>query len=142
MLPELRAVLGPELVGAVVDGRVESVDPGTSLTRILVGHSLVTASLRGPAAGQTVRLQLLARDLILATEQPRGLSVRNEIEGTIRAINDDGPDALLVEVDIGGPLLLARVTRYAASDLGLVQGQRTWVLVKALSLRGHVHGHA
>jgi molybdate transport system ATP-binding protein len=138
-LPALRAVVGPELVGAVVDGRVESLDEATSIARIRIGHSLIAASQTGLASGQPVRLQILARDLILATQPPVALSVRNEIEGAIRAVLDDGPGAVLVEVDVGGPVLVARVTRAAAADLRLEAGQRIWVLVKALSLRGRVH---
>jgi molybdate transport system ATP-binding protein len=138
-LPALRAVVGPELVGAVVDGRVESVDGTTGLARMRIGHSVVAASQTGLAPGQAVRLQILARDLILATQPPAGLSVRNEIEGTVRAVLDDGPGAVLVEVDVGGPVLVARVTRPAAADLQLEPGRRIWVLVKALSLRGRVH---
>ena len=93
MVPELRAVIGPELAGSVVDGQVESTDPGTGLAQIRVGHSAITASGAGLRAGQAVRLQVLARDLVLATHKPTGLSVRNEIDGTIRAIVDDGPDS-------------------------------------------------
>ena len=140
MEPALRALLGPELVGAVIDGRVESIDSGTGLAQLRIGHSLVTTSSAGLERGQAVRLQLLARDLILATQRPVGLSVRNEIEGVIRAIVDDGREAVLVEIDVGGPALLARVTRPAAAELGLEPGRRIWVLVKATSLRGHVHG--
>jgi molybdate transport system ATP-binding protein len=142
LVPQLRAVLGPDLVGAVVDGWTESVDPSTRLARIRIGHSMVTASGPDLRVGQAVRMQLLARDLILATTRPTGLSVRNEIEGTIRAVIDDGPDAVLVEVDAGGPVLLARVTRPAAADLSLEPGRRIWVLVKALSLRGHVYARS
>ena len=40
----VRAVLGPELVGAVVDGQVEAVDAATGLARIRIGRSTVTAS--------------------------------------------------------------------------------------------------
>ena len=139
MLPALRAVLGPELVGAVVDGHVEAIDADISLARIRLGHSAITAASAGLSAGQPVRLQILARDLILATQRPTGLSVRNEIEGTVRGIVDDGREAVLVEIDVGGPVLLARITRGAAADLALESGRRIWVLVKATSLRGHVH---
>jgi molybdate transport system ATP-binding protein len=141
MVPALRAVLGPELVGAVVDGQVESVDPATGLAQIRIGHSLITASGDGLKDARPVRMQVLARDLIIATQKPVGLSVRNELEGTIRAIVDDGRDAVLVEIDAGGPVLLARVTRSAAAELALETGRRVWVLLKATALRGHVHTH-
>jgi molybdate transport system ATP-binding protein len=141
MVPELRAILGPELVGSVVDGCVESIDPVTGVAHIRIGQSLITASGSGLANGQLVRFQILARDLIIATQKPAGLSVRNEIEGTIRAIVDDGRDAVLVEIDVGGPVLLARVTRTAAADLSLEPGRRVWALLKATTLRGRVHAH-
>ncbi len=48
-----------------------------------------------------VRVQLLARDVILATELPHALSVRNALEGTVVDVTDDD-DEVLVRVDIGG----------------------------------------
>jgi molybdate transport system ATP-binding protein len=137
--PELRDVLGPDAVGAVVDGLVEIADSATGLARVRIGRSVVAATAPELRSGQRVRVQLLARDLILAVSRPVGLSVRNEIEGTVRALTDDGPEAVLVEVDVGGPVLLARVTRAAAAELAIERGRRIWVLVKALSLRGHVY---
>jgi molybdate transport system ATP-binding protein len=141
MVPALRAVLGRELVGAVVDGQVESIGASTGLAHIRIGPSVITASVGALTGAGPVRLQILARDLIIATQKPVGLSVRNELEGTIRAIDDDGREAVLVEIDVGGPVLLARVTRPAAAELALEPGRRIWVLVKATSLRGHVHAH-
>src|SRR5690606_28049376 len=94
----------------------------------------VTATALAP--GQRVRLQLLARDLILAVEEPRGLSVRNQLRGTIRSvIKDDG--ARLIEVDIGGATLLARVSAAATSELQLAPGREVWALVKAVSFSAH-----
>src|SRR4029453_11302456 len=103
----------PGAVGPVVDGRVEIADSTTGLAGVRIGGSVVAATAPELRSGQRVRVQLLARDLILAVSRPAGLSVRNEIEGTVRALTDDGPEAVLVEVDVGGPVLLARVTRAA-----------------------------
>ena len=49
----------------------------------------------------------------------------------------DDYDAVLIKVDIGGAVLLSRITREAASSLGLRPGSRVWALVKAVSTRGH-----
>jgi molybdopterin-binding protein len=43
----------------------------------------------------------------------------------------------MVHIDIGGPLVLARVTRAASAALNLQQGKQIWALVKAVSIRGH-----
>jgi molybdate transport system ATP-binding protein len=84
-----------------------------------------------------VRVHLLARDIIIATQPVEGLSVRNRIQGTIARIVAEDQDTDLVDVDIGGQLILARLTRAASSSLALRSGQPVWVLMKAVSIRGH-----
>jgi molybdate transport system ATP-binding protein len=82
-------------------------------------------------------VQLLARDIILATSRPENLSVRNIMTGTIARIVPDDEDTELVYVDIGGAAILSRVTRAASMALGLRVGQQVWALVKSVSIRGH-----
>ena len=84
-----------------------------------------------------MRLQLLARDVILATQPVQGLSVRNAIAGTVSAIRADGYGAILVSVDIGGVIVLARIMHNALLSLHLEPGDAVWALVKAVSTRGH-----
>lgn len=135
--PELRAIVGPDAVGAVLSGAVEAADAVTGLAALRLGESLVHVTLRGARPGAAVRVQLLARDIILATSRPEGLSVRNVLTGVIARIAPDDPDTDLIEVDIGGANVLARVTRAASTALSLHPGARVWVLVKAVSVRGH-----
>ena len=86
------------------------------------------------AIGTPVRLQLLARDIILATEPVRHLSVRNALAGTIAELTDDAFGAVLVRCDVGGVMVLARITQDARAALDLRRGSNVWVLVKAVSL--------
>jgi len=44
---------------------------------------------------------------------------------------------VLIEVDIGGAIVLARITQSAVEALDLRVGSAVWVLVKAVSTRGH-----
>ena len=135
--PELRAIVGPDAVGSVLRGTVESFDGATGLAGVRIGDSSLKLNLRGARAGSTVRVQLLARDVILATSRPENLSVRNVLTGTIARIVADDEDSDLVYVDVGGPCVLARVTRAASSALALRPGLPVWVLVKTVSIRGH-----
>jgi molybdate transport system ATP-binding protein len=133
--PELRAIVGPDAVGSVLMGAVEATDPGTGLTSIRIGENVLNvAALRAAPHGATVRVQLLARDVILATSPPENLSVRNVLAGNIARLIGDDAETHLVYVDIGGPLVLARVTRAASAALGLETGMRVWVLVKTVSI--------
>jgi molybdate transport system ATP-binding protein len=134
--PELRAIVGPDAVGAVLDGRVSRIDPSQGITDVQLGGGTLHVSLQGVAVGSPVRVQLLARDIILATQKPQGLSVRNELQGVVADLTPDDQEAVLVKVDIGGAIVLARITREATRALNLQPGTEVWVLVKAVSTRG------
>ena len=136
--PELRQIVGPDAVGSVLDGVVTRADASNGLVDLKIGAGTLHVSLQGAAAGTRIRIQLLARDIILATQKPQGLSVRNELEGVVTELTPDEYDAVMVTVDIGGgAVVLSRITREAASSLGLQPGSKVWALVKAVSARGH-----
>jgi molybdopterin-binding protein len=80
---------------------------------------------------------LLTRDLIVATQAPQNLSVRNILSGIVSTVTGDDVDSDLIAIDIGGILIMARVTKAATRELGLRAGLPVWVLVKAVSLRSH-----
>lgn len=137
--PALRAIVGADAVGAVMHGRVARVD-GEDLATVDVGPaSSVRVAAPGLAVGQSVRLQLLARDLILAVSEPQGLSVRNHLRGRVVAVVPEG-SADLVEVELDGHRVLSRITSAATRELKLVPGRDVWVLVKAVSVSPHTMG--
>ncbi|MBV9912254.1 MAG: molybdenum ABC transporter ATP-binding protein [Sinobacteraceae bacterium] len=138
LAPALRHVVGGEQVGAVLDGVVTAADRVAALAVVQIGDTRITVNLRGAQTGDRLRLQLLARDLVLATEEPRKLSLHNQLQGTVTAIAAEELDALLVQVDVGGAALLARVSREAGRTLALTPGMPVWVLINALAIRGHV----
>jgi molybdate transport system ATP-binding protein len=140
--PTLRALIGPDAVGAVIDGTVIGEDAASGLTRVQVGHGEIKVEAAPLAAGTRMRVQLLARDVIVSTRMPQYLSVRNSLQGVVTAIDTDGAGhggaSDLVSIDVGaGASILARVTRAATRELELVVGAPAWALVKAVSLRGH-----
>lgn len=136
--PELRAIIGSEAVGAVLDGAVARVNAEGGMADVQLGGGLLHVSLQDARVGARIRVQLLARDIILATQAPRGLSVRNALQGVIVELAEDVGNTVLVKVDIGsGAAVLSRVTRHAMQDLRLHAGMPVWVLVKAVSARGH-----
>jgi molybdate transport system ATP-binding protein len=137
LYPELQSVIGPDLAGAVVEGLVTRVNADSGSAELAVGTGTLQVSLRDVPVGARVRLQLLARDVILATQPVQGLSVRNALASTVIAISDDEFGAVLVRVDVGGAIVLARITHDARRALNLRPGDAVWTLVKAVSTRGH-----
>ena len=137
LYPELQRIVGPDLVGAVVEGLVTRLYPEQGSAELAVGSGTLQVSLPDVPVGARVRLQLLARDIILATQPVQGLSVRNALASTVINIADDDFGAVLVRLDVGGAIVLARITQSARRALNLRPGDAVWTLVKAVSTRGH-----
>jgi molybdate transport system ATP-binding protein len=135
--PGLRAIIGADAVGAIVDATVLDSDPSSGLTRVRVGHGELRVHFPNAAQGSKLRVQLLARDLIVATRAPQNLSVRNSLPGTVTAVVADDVDTDLISIDVGGTIIMARITNAATRELQLVPGIPVWALVKALSARAH-----
>jgi molybdate transport system ATP-binding protein len=134
--PKLRAIVGADSVGAVVSGSVERVD-AAGLAVLRVGDAELTMEAEA-GVGQRIQIQVLARDVIIATEAPRGLSVRNVVPARVVSVTPDSGRAVLVELDIGRTTtLLARITERASQELALGPDRQVWALIKAVSLRGH-----
>jgi molybdate transport system ATP-binding protein len=138
--PALRSLAGPDAVGAVLDGEVVSREEEAGFARLTLGTETLRV-LSDEPVGSRLRVQLLARDLILALEEPAGISVRNSMAARVVAISPDDAHADLVELDIGGPRVVARVTRAATRALGLRPALSLRVLVKSVSVRGYGTGN-
>jgi molybdate transport system ATP-binding protein len=137
----LREIVGPDAVGAVLAGVVEATDDA-GLTVIRVGDAAFTVD-DSLTPGQRIQIQVLARDVIVASTRPSGLSVRNVVAARVLSVTPDVGRAVLVELDIGRTsTLLARITARASQELGLAEGKQVWALIKAVSLRGHVFTNA
>ncbi len=127
--------------------RVADIDePGTILEARVLRHAdaLTVASigahdLRLPRTntgpGGTVRLRVDPRDVILALEPPRAISIRNCLPATIRAIERTTDGLVLARLEVAGQALAARVSDEAATELGLREGQALFALIKSMALQ-------
>ena len=135
----LRRLVGPDGVGTVLEAEVAEVDATSGLVGVPVGAGRLRLSYPGAAPGDRVRLHILARDVIVATEEPRGLSVRNALPAVLVRLEDESADDVLAMLEMGSVTVMARITRAAARELRLAPGMPVWGLVKAASLRGHAY---
>lgn len=123
-----------EDAGAILNGTVTERDSTWNLARVDFDGGSVWARDTGLPVGRRVRMQVLARDVSLA-QQPGISSIQNVMSGAVEAIgNDEHPGLTLVRVRIGSSVVLAQLTRRAASDLGISEGQQIWVQVKSVAL--------
>ncbi|MCE7997985.1 MAG: molybdenum ABC transporter ATP-binding protein [Rhodobiaceae bacterium] len=103
--------------------------------------SLTAPNITG-RRGDQVRLRIRARDLVLSTSEPTGLSIRNVIAGQVGTMTEAGNAQVDVLVrpsyaDDAQPVW-ARITRRAANELDLRPGRPIWALLKAVVLTSDI----
>ena len=131
-LPWLRDAVG---LGSVFEASAVRRDPEHGLLALTFDGGTLLASDREISAGTKVRVRIAARDVILATSAPDGLSLHNVLPGTVSAVNDDPAlDSVVVQIAIEGVRLLAEVTRDAIGRLGIGVGTPLFALIKSVSI--------
>ncbi|MFI4890621.1 MAG: molybdenum ABC transporter ATP-binding protein [Steroidobacterales bacterium] len=135
---ELREIIGPEAVRTIVDGEISRLDAASGLAGVTVGAGELKIRADNHPVGAKLRVQILARDVIVATREPHDLSVRNVLRGVVTSIVRDTGDADLISIDVGGTTIMARITAAATRDLALATGMTAWALVKSVSMRGRL----
>ena len=122
--------------GAVLEARVVAHETARDLTRLTVGPAEILVRTIAQPVGAAVRLRVPAREIILATEAPRGVSLHNILPGTVRGIAADAARrSALVEVGIGPASLLAQVTPDAVARLELAPGKDVLALFKSVGVQ-------
>lgn len=128
----LREAVG---LGSLFDAVVTQTHPSRGLVELMFDGGTLLASEPSVSIGTKVRLRIPAREVILATREPEGLSLHNALSGTVSAIHTDpAVDHAIVQIAVGGVLLLAEVTRDAVATLGIVVGTRLHALIKSVSI--------
>jgi len=84
--------------------------------------------------GQALRVRVAASDVSVALEPARASSILNVLPATVSARRDDAKGRSLIQLDVGGSRLLARVTRYSASLLDLRPGQPVYAQVEGAAV--------
>ncbi len=128
----LREAVG---LGTVFDAIVARTIPDRGLVELAFDGGTLLAANRDVAIGTTVRARIPAREVILATYEPEGLSLHNVLSGTVSAIHADPAfDHVVVQIAVGRLLLLAEVTRDAIRRLSMSVGIHVYALIKSVSI--------
>jgi molybdate transport system ATP-binding protein len=112
--------------------RTQNEDRGTMTCRLGGGKLDLETPLVRAEVGSHVRIGVRAGDLLLAIEQPRGLSARNVLPGRIRRLEQR--DVIIsATVDCDGTEFEVHLTLAARDALALAPGKDVWVVVKTHS---------
>lgn len=120
--------------GAVVDGTLAEHDEVDQLTWIDFSGGRLALPWHGAPIGKRVRLRIQARDVSLAAERYTRTSILNVLPATVMNVSEDGPGLVMVSLDIGGTIFLARITRRSARMLELIAGQPVYAQVKGVAI--------
>lgn len=132
---DLPLLAGRRDAGVLLACTVRERVAGGGLARLgFEGGELLLPSLPD-APGTRLRVRVRARDVSVATEEPRGISVRNVLPVVLEAIGPGTGQEVMLRLRLGaGGVLLSRITAEAARRLDLRPGQPLWALVKSVAL--------
>jgi molybdate transport system ATP-binding protein len=127
------AALGPREMGAVIEARIAGQE-ADGLTRLDGTAGPILVPQVAGAVGTRVRLRVQAQDVMIALTRPEGLSAQNILPAVVREVRiGDGPGAL-VQLSVGGEVILARITRRSAVVLGLAPGLACFAVLKTVAI--------
>ncbi|MEU6450719.1 TOBE domain-containing protein [Streptomyces sp. NPDC046979] len=123
-----------------IPGTVSAVTPGEAMATVKVrldGGQDLTAAITvesvkdlGLAEGSAVRALVKSTEVALATGPVAGLSIRNQLPGTVTDVTT-GDAMASVKITVEGGELTAAITRDAVADLGLEAGAKVVALMKS-----------
>ncbi|MFD6493191.1 molybdopterin-binding protein [Streptomyces sp. NPDC060188] len=123
-----------------IPGTVTAVTPGEVMATVKVrldGGQDLTAAITleavkdlGLAEGSPVRAMMKSTEVALATGLVEGLSIRNQLPGTVSDVAMGGAMAT-VKVTVDGGELTAAITKDAVTDLALTPGSSVVALIKS-----------
>ncbi|MER7986309.1 TOBE domain-containing protein [Streptomyces noursei] len=126
-----------------IPGTVLSVTAGEAMASVkvrLAGGQDITAAITtaavqdlGLAAGSAVTALVKSTEVALATGPVEGISIRNQLTGTVTDVSTGGAmGAVNVAIEGGG--LTAAITKDAVEDLGLASGTAVVALIKSTEI--------
>ncbi|MER8012648.1 TOBE domain-containing protein [Streptomyces sp. NPDC094149] len=126
-----------------IPGTVTAVTPGEVMATVkvrLTGGQDITAAITresvedlGLTDGTAVRVLVKSTEVSLATAPVAGLSIRNQLPGTVTDLATGGAMAS-VKVAVQGAELTSVITKDAAQDLDLASGTSVVALIKATEI--------
>jgi molybdate transport system ATP-binding protein len=129
--------------GAVLEAEILEHDEQFGLTVLgLCGGRLWVPRLNERILGTKVRVHIRARDVMISTRRPEGLSALNVLRGVVAELGPQRGPILDLRLDCGGQAILARLTQRSVETLGLAQGTPVYAVIKTVGFDRQTLGAA
>jgi molybdate transport system ATP-binding protein len=106
---------------------------GTMECRVEGTDTELEVPLTASAVNARIRIAIRAGDILVGTEEPRGLSARNVLRARLIELIAHGPTMVAV-VDAGARFIV-HLTPTGVESLHLQPGDHVWLIVKTYSCR-------
>lgn len=124
-----------EDAGVVLKATIAERDLHWNLTRIDFAGGELWLRDAGDAVGDEIRIRILARDVSLALSCHADSSILNRLPAKVVAMAADADAAMmLVQLQLGHTVALARVTRRSVEHLQLREGLGVWAQFKSVAV--------
>jgi molybdate transport system ATP-binding protein len=120
-------------LGAVIEVEVRAVDEASELSQLAFAGGELAVPGRLPL-GERRRVEVLARDVSLALEEPRRTSILNVLPARVVEVRDARSPQPIVVVAVGPTRMLARISRHSLEQLGICEGLAVFAQVKAAAV--------
>jgi molybdate transport system ATP-binding protein len=131
---ELYPLTGRFEAGAVLAVRVAAHDERWRLTELSGDFGKLLVPRLEASLGTALRVRIRARDVILAANQPAGISALNVLPARVERLVSIEEGALEVQLRLGSERLLARVTKRSGEALGLIPGREVFAVIKTIAI--------
>ncbi|MEE8523515.1 MAG: molybdenum ABC transporter ATP-binding protein [Thermoanaerobaculia bacterium] len=133
--PEVFSLATEQGFENVLPGRMDRSGDGTPVVTLGKEVALVTGQAGARIDGE-VLVGLPANEILIATEEPRGLSARNVLPAKIADIRFLESHVLVTaELASDVPPVTVEITEATPAELGLVPGRSVFLVIKATSCR-------
>ena len=125
-----------DTAAAIIDAVVTQVEPQFHMSHAEFAGRQISVLNPSLQVGQRIRVRIQARDVSLTLERQQGTSVLNIIAATVSGFSADSPGQVMVALNAGGSMLLARITQKSLEGLLLQPGSPVFAQVKGVAVLG------
>lgn len=133
-------LIGRFEAGSVISCTVQRHDGDAGLSTLAFEGGELRVPLVMLAPGTALRVRIRSRDVAIALSRLEGVSITNQIRGTLESLTPREGPYVEAAINAGGTLLRSLITRESVERLDLVPGRDVWALIKSVAFDGRSVG--
>jgi molybdate transport system ATP-binding protein len=134
------AIFGRRAAGAILSGQITAHE-ADGLTRVETSAGPIFVPHQGQI-GTILSVRIHAQDVMLACTRPMDMSALNILYAKVIDIRPETQPNVMVQLQVGAEILLARITARSCAALGLTVGSPCFAILKSVAVAQTDNGTA